>query len=199
MQQEQIIKLIALNSARLGQSLGEYELTLFAKDAAKELSANKMTIEQFADALGLGVKGDLGFEVKKITSIAIIKICREYILQSAKYKREHTPKLPPPKIDANAEMRKAINAEFIAWKKNPQNLHKHCTYRITANYFDFVSREKNIQISRETWNEKLILAEDYLKKYHANIALLPYENRATKLQYIAKTLLLEDFFKTLKK
>ena len=199
MQQEQIIKIIALNSARLGQSLGEYELSLFARDAAKELNANKMTIEQFADALELGVKGDLGFEVKKITSIAIIKICREYILQSAKYKREHTTKLPPPKVDANAEMKKAINAEFIAWKKNPQNLHKHCSYRITANYFDFVSREKNIQISRETWNEKLILAEDYLKEYHANTALLPYENRATKLQYIAKTLLLEDFFKTLKK
>lgn len=199
MQQEQIIKIIALNSARLGQSLGEYELTLFAKDATKELSANKMTLEQFADALELGVKGDLGFEVKKITSIVIIKICREYILQSAKYKREHTPKLPPPKVDANAEMKKAINAEFIAWKKNPQILHKHSTYRITANYFDFVSREKNIQISRETWDEKLILAEDYLKEYHANIALLPSENRATKLQYIAKTLLLEDFFKTLKK
>lgn len=197
--QEQIIKVIALNSARLGQSLGEYELTLFARDAAKELSANKMTMEQFADALELGVKGDLGFEVKKITSIVIIKICREYILQSAKYKREHTPKLPPPKIDANAEMKKAINAEFIAWKKNPQILHKHSTYRITANYFDFVSREKNIQISRETWDEKLILAEDYLKEYHANIALLPPESKATKLQYIAKTLLLEDFFKTLKK
>lgn len=199
MQQEQIIKIIALNSARLGQSLGEYELTLIAKDATKELSANKMTMEQFADALELGVKGDLGFEVKKITSIVIIKICREYILQSAKYKREHTPKLPPPKIDANAEMKKAVNAEFIAWKKNPQILHKHCTYRITANYFDFVSREKNIQISRETWDEKLILAEDYLKEYHANIALLPPESKATKLQYIAKTLLLEDFFKTLKK
>lgn len=199
MQQEQIIKIIALNSARLGQSLGEYELTLIAKDATKELSANKMTMEQFADALELGVKGDLGFEVKKITSIVIIKICREYILQSAKYKREHTPKLPPPKIDANAEMKKAVNAEFIAWKKNPQILHKHSTYRITANYFDFVSREKNIQISRETWDEKLILAEDYLKEYHANIALLPSENRASKLQYIAKTLLLEDFFKTLKK
>lgn len=199
MQQEQIIKIIALNSARLGQSLGEYELTLFGKDAAKELSANKMTIEQFADALELGVKGDLGFEVKKITSIVIIKICREYILQSAKYKRDHTPKLSPPKIDANAEMKKAINAEFIAWKKNPKNLHKHCTYRITANYFDFVSREKNIQISRETWNEKLILAEDYLKEYHANIALLPAKSKATQLQYIAKTLLLEDFFKTVKK
>lgn len=199
MQQEQIIKIIALNSARLGQSLGEYELTLITKDATKELSANKMTMEQFADALELGVKGDLGFEVKKITSIVIIKICREYILQSAKYKREHTPKLPPPKIDANAEMKKAINAEFIAWKKNPQILHKHSTYRITANYFDFVSREKNIQISRETWDEKLILAEDYLKEYHANIALLPPESKATKLQYIAKTLLLEDFFKTLKK
>lgn len=198
MQQEQIIKIIALNSARLGQSLGEYELTLIAKDATKELSANKMTMEQFADALELGVKGDLGFEVKKITSIVIIKICREYILQSAKYKREHTPKLPPPKIDANAEMKKAVNAEFIAWKKNPQILHKHSTYRITANYFDFVSREKNIQISRETWDEKLILAEDYLKEYHA-IALLPPESKATKLQYIAKTLLLEDFFKTLKK
>lgn len=199
MQQEQIIKIIALNSARLGQSLGEYELTLFGKDAAREISANKMTIEQFADALELGVKGDLGFEVKKITSITIIKICREYILQSTKYKREHTAKLPPPKIDANAEMKKAINAEFIAWKKNPRNLHKHCTYRITANYFDFVSREKNIQISRETWKEKLILAEDYLKEYHANIALLPAESRATQLQYIAKTLLLEEFFKTIKK